>query len=320
MLLGGLPLAAAAPAPLVAFACDTSGSYDLFVMRLDGSGLTQVTDGPRADTGPAWSPDGTRVAFWSTLLGRSELTVVDLASGVRRTLPVDVQVDGPHRLFPPDWSPDGRWVVFESNRDGSPTEARTDLYLIRPDGSDLRRLTADDALTAAPSWTPDGRKVLFSRQFGGADGTSFPELFVRTADGRSEERLTSDEWHDWDATVAPAGGSIAFTSNRGGPAGGTTFRIHLRHPRGAIRPITAGAERSAAFSPSWTPDGRSIVYAYDPDGSLEPSVGYFGGADLRIVPPGPAPSRIHVARVDGSADRALTDGSASCVTPDVLTL
>lgn len=310
------PAAHGATSPLIAFACDTAGTFDLYVGRLDGTEVRQVTSGERSDTSPSWSPDGKHLVFWSALLGTSQLTVVDLADGGRRVLPVDAQPDSPHHLFPPAWAPDGRWIVFESNRDAPPSATQTDLYLIRPDGTDLRRLTLDEALTAAPSWTPDSKAVLMSRQFGPSDVTRFPELFVHGLDG-SEQRLTTDEWHDWDATFAPRGGAIAFMSNRGEGSDGTTFRIHVRDRRGTIRRITPTPDGSSAFTPSWTPDGKAVVYAYDADGPLEPSLGYFGGTDVRFDPPGLGPSQIRVVGVDGSGDRAVTDASSSCVTPDV---
>lgn len=309
--------AAAAPPPLVAFAGDAAGTYDLYVVRLDGSGLRRITDGPAADTSPSWSPDGTRIVFWSTLAGTSQLTVVDQDGRNRRELPVNTQPDGPHHVFPPAWSPDGRWLLFESNRDAPPAESRSDLYAIRPDGTGLRRVTADGVLTAAPSWSPDGRRILYSQQFGDPS-SPFPDLYARAFAGGPVERLTSDAFHDWHARWSPDGRSLAWTSNRD-PAGdrAAPFRVHVRGRSGDVRLVTPTASPATAESPAWTPDGRSLVYVLDPDGPLTVSVGYFGGTDLRVVPGGPMPGRLRVVGIDGRGDRALTAGDSNAITPAV---
>lgn len=312
-----VPAAAAPAAPLVAFASDAAGTYDLYVVRLDGSGLRRVTEGPEADTAPSWSPDGRRLVFWSHLAGTSRLTVVDVDGRNRRELPVATQPDGPHRVFPPAWSPDGRWVLFESNRDAPPAAAQTDLYVVRPDGGDLRRLTSDAVLTAAPSWSRDGRSILYSQQFGDPS-SPFPDLYSRGLAGGPVRRLTSDAFHDWHARWSPDGRSLAWTSNRN-PAGerGAPFRVHVRTGSGAIRLVTPTTGAATAESPAWTPDGRSIVYVLDPDGPTGASAGYFGGTDLRVVPGGPLPGRLRVVGADGRGDRAVTTGSANEVTPAV---
>lgn len=204
--------------------------------------------------------------------------------------------------------------MFESNRAGSPLDSKSDLFLIRPDGTGLRRLTSDGALTAAPSWSADSRSVLLSRQFDRSGTTTFPELFVRGLDG-GERRLTNDRWHDWDAMWSPDRHTIAFTSNR--PAGGPTFRIHLRHADGRITLVTRTPNGSAAFTPTWLRGGSSLIYALDPDGPVDPSIGYFGGTDARAHTGGPARSRLRVVGADGTGDRMITDGTSSCVTPDL---
>lgn len=311
------PVHAASPA-LVAFASDASGTYDLYVVRLDGSGLRRLTDGPQTDTSPAWSPDGRRLVFWSHLAGTSQLSVVDVDGRNRRELAVNTQPDTLHRVFPPAWSPDGRWIVFESNRDAPPGATQTDLYVVRPDGTGLRRITADRVLTAAPSWSPDGRKVVYSQQFG--TDSQFPEIFERPAadSGARARRLTSDVFHDWDATWSPDGRSLAWMSNRtASGAAGTAFRIHVRTGSGRIRLVTPTTGNATAQSPSWTPDGASLVFSKDPDGPMSVSVGYFGGTDVRVVPGGPAPARLHVIAVDGRHERPLTQATSNAITPAV---
>jgi TolB protein len=134
----------------------------LSIMNTDGSGQHRV---PNTDGGeyPSWSPDGKRIAFNSNLSGDHVMYIVD--------------VDGSHLVdlasvgegWQVDWSPDGSSILFTSHRDHP--DNYTDIYVMRPDGSGVRRLTDNRGYT--PAWSPDGSHIVFSA----------PGLFVMRADG-----------------------------------------------------------------------------------------------------------------------------------------
>jgi Tol biopolymer transport system component len=135
----------------------------LSIMNADGSGRHRVPD---ADGGeyPSWSPDGTRIAFNSNLTG-SHVMYIAQADGSKV---VDLSAVG--EGWQVDWSPDGRSILFASERDQS-APGYADVYVMRPDGSDVRRLTNLKAYT--PAWSPDGEHIVFSA----------PGLFVMNSDG-----------------------------------------------------------------------------------------------------------------------------------------
>jgi Tol biopolymer transport system component len=123
----------------------------LSIMNPDGSGQHRV---PNTDGGeyPSWSPDGKRVAFNSNLTGDHVMYIVDVDGSNL----VDLSSVG--EGWQVQWSPDGRFILFTSHRDHP--DNYTDVYVMAPDGSAVRRLTRDVGQTAA--WSPDGEHVVFS--------------------------------------------------------------------------------------------------------------------------------------------------------------
>lgn len=146
----------------VVFTSHRAGGADIYRVHLDGSGLERLTGDPAFDDQGTLSPDGTSLAFVSTRSGQADIWVLELATGALSNL-----TDHPAGDFRPAWSPDGNWIAFSSDRDskkpkrGFATLHSTEIYTMRRDGSDLRRLTLLDAFAGSPCWSPDGDRIAF---------------------------------------------------------------------------------------------------------------------------------------------------------------
>jgi Tol biopolymer transport system component len=228
----------------IAFVSARTGAAELYVMRDDGTDVRRLTTGGAVTQGAAWSPDGRRIAVVTTYqeVAAGGDAVVNLevevvgADGTGRTR----LTTGPARDINPAWSPDGARIAFSSERSG-----RLELYTMRPDGSDVRRLTTASGTAGGggffPAWSPDGRRVAFASSREGNQ-----ELYVVNADGTGEVRLTNHPARDNQPTWSPDGTRLLFWSTRdGGPP-----QIYVMNADGsdARRLVTsATADRSASW-------------------------------------------------------------------------
>jgi len=134
----------------LAFDSDRSGNMDIYKMRVDGTGLQQLTNNPADDFRPSWSPDGREIAFHSWRNGSRDSYVVSADGGAERLI-----ASGPAHEFGGTWSPDGTQIAFESDRTG-----QIEIYVVPSTGGTPRRLTTGGA--SLPRWSPDGKFIAYT--------------------------------------------------------------------------------------------------------------------------------------------------------------
>src|SRR5258708_7061732 len=152
------------------------GQADVYRVHPSGKGLERLTDSPALDDQGALSPDGTQLAFVSTRGTRkANVWILNLKTRELRNLTGTKELQSapekPGGFFRPSWSPDGKWIAFSSDRgtewkghsNGAGWEHVQELsiYVIRPDGKDLRRMTQEGTCTGAPKWSADGKRIVF---------------------------------------------------------------------------------------------------------------------------------------------------------------
>ncbi|MEJ7759267.1 MAG: hypothetical protein WKF55_06710 [Gemmatimonadaceae bacterium] len=223
-----------------------------------------------AGTGPAWSPDGTTLAFSNaqcdSYYGTCTGGIVLMDADTRTIRPSGNSGTG----FDPSWSPDGKLIAISriSRLYGEPAA----LVLIDPTGSAIVELNTPFVDARNPSWSPDGRRIVFECGFVLLGGTREDEICIINRDGTEFLRLTRDASFDESPAWSPDGTLISFSTGRFN-SGGTD--IALMTPAGTdIRRLTRG------FDAAWSPDGSRLVFSL-PDGLF--TIGRDGSDPTRLT-------------------------------------
>ncbi len=154
-------------------------------------------------------------------------------------------------------------ITFESNRHGL-----TEIYAMRPDGSDKTRLTRNRVRDIAAARSPDGAEIVFAR------GLQSWELFRMAADGTGAEQLTFTSEDELNAVWAPDGRQIAFERQSRGAFGPNSEIYLLDLDSRQERPVTGASDLAplSKSTPAWAPDGTRMAYAVRRNGQLDIAV------------------------------------------------
>ncbi len=217
---------------------------------------------------PAWSPDGSRLAFESDRTGSTQIwrMSADGSSLLQLT-----RSEGANQT--PVWSPDGSRIAFTSTRDGD-----EEIYVMKADGSEQRRLTHHVGIDMHPFWSPDGARIMFNRAWCATpfdydacvDAGALPgsDIHDMRSDGTDVRRLTRDSLVNSFASLSPDGRRILFRRLLRDSSGRVDSEIYtMGVDDGAMTNLSNNLSFEAY--PTWSPDGTQILFASNRAGSFD---------------------------------------------------
>ena len=226
----------------IAFSSHRDGRVDIFTMQPDGGGVRNVTDDRSPDFSPAWSPDGTHIAFVSLHADSpmAQLFIVDPLGGGEEQ--VTRFTDGNPQE--PAWSPDGRTLAFHVSYGGAIDD---ELFRVDVDGSNLAQLTDNTRSDSDAAWSPDGARLAFVR-----DG----RVETMRPDGSDVTPVTPATMLAFDPTWSPDGARIAFIGRDDPERQYDLFTVAADGSDLRWLRVTTRDE----LEPAWSPNGRRIVH------------------------------------------------------------
>ena len=275
-VVGSLTGTPGAAATEIAFVSTRRGGTEIFVMDALGENARSATRSKSLKSFPSWTPGGAAVLYTAFLRNGEAALYLTSRGGVRPGPFLKRTLSGRPK-YRALFSPKGDWVAIVSSFDGA-----AEIFLVRPDGSDLKRFTQSAAIEVGPAWSPDGSKLAFVSDRSGA-----PQIYVKDLVDRSVRRITFQGSYNTSPAWSPDGRWIAYEARVEGQ-----IDIWVVDPTGdfAAPVVVHGRDDE---NPTWSPDSRKLAF----------SSTRRGRADLYRI------------NIDGSDLRRLTDDSGENTQP-----
>lgn len=242
---GWTPTASLSPdGSQVAFSSARDGDGEIYLINVDGTGLTKLTNNEHWDDYPNWGADGGHIAFYSQPDDEVVINALDLETGEERLIS-----EGFVAQRSPSWSPDGSLIAFYD------PSGEGELSIMRATASQSRWLSNDSTDDWAPAWSPDGAFIAFSSY---RDGNL--ELYLVDEYGRNPRRLTENTIRDFSPCFSGDGRFLFFQQGR--DVRGQLYSLELETD--TIRKLTL----YGGCHPSW---GPSYVLPQEQTEPVEPS-------------------------------------------------
>src|SRR6516164_9838540 len=222
----------------------------LAIMDQDGANVRYLTRGDDLVLTPRFSPSTQEITYMAYGQGDPRVYLYNIETGQR-----EIVGNFPGMSFSPRFSPDGQRVIM-SLQEGS----NSNLFVMDLRSKATTRLTDSQAIDTAPSYAPDGAKICFESDRGGRQ-----QIYVMGATGGSAQRISFGDGSYSTPVWSPRGDFIAFTRQSQGK-----FAIGVMKPDGSgERILTEGFHNEG---PTFSPNGRVIMFFRDPGGSAGPSL------------------------------------------------
>jgi TolB protein len=261
----------------IAMSCDLTGKKEIYMMDFDGSNIKQVSRHRSIAFAPAWSPDGTKLAYslfnrHSDNVRNIDLYEFDFVSNTIRLLSSRKGMNSGAA-----YSPNGKHIALTLSYSGNPS-----IYALDPQTKSMKQLTKSFGVDVDPTWSPDSSKIAFVSSRAG-----IPMIYSMNPDGSNPTRLTFAGRYNATPTWSPQNNKIGF-------AGwiDKSFDILIMNPDGShIERLTKNQGNNE--DPFFSPDGNFLVFSSNRTGQ----------------------KNIYVMNIDGTFVKRLTYGLGNCVSP-----
>jgi len=279
---------------LIAFASERDNTAHIYTVKPDGNDLKSTSsDNQTFDGLPAWSPDGTRIAFNSNQSDNYEIWSMNEDGSDRRKITSEKE-----KNYAPSWSPDGTRIAFIGERKDAAGDASVEIFVINSDGSDFKQVTDSSTWVSSaepsaesgqghsekvrwnsvPTWSPDGFKILFASN---RDDTR-PILYTMNPDGSDQKKLglffeVDGTQPDW----SPVTNKIVFV--RGSAARGDIWVMDGGSPFPLLTAKKLSDNLDNNHSPAWSPDGAQIAFISDTHGNADVFIMNADGSNVRRI-------------------------------------
>lgn len=223
----------------IAYINKMNGRYVLQVADADGGNPQTMLSGVEPIISPAWSPDGSSLAYVSFEKKKPIIYIQSLMTGQRIVL---ANYKGNNSA--PAWSPDGKRLAIVLTHG-----ANSQIYVINSDGTGLQQLSHSSTIDTEPDWSPDGKWIYFTSDRGGS-----PQIYRMSPLGGDAKRVTFDGSYNVSPRLSPDGKLLAYIRRDDG-------KFHVAVLDLQSNQVQTLSESTQDESPSFSPNGRMILYA-----------------------------------------------------------
>ncbi|HBC69462.1 MAG TPA: Tol-Pal system protein TolB [Sutterella sp.] len=217
--------------------------FELVIADSDGANARTALRSSEPIISPAWSPDGKQVAYVSFENKKPVVYVHTLATGKRRVV---ANFRGNNSA--PAFSPDGAKLAVALSRDGM-----TQIFLINADGTGVKRFSRSLAIDTEPCFSVDGKYIYFTSDRGGS-----PQIYRQMVGSDQAERVTFDSGYAVSPSIDAKGTNLAYVSRDSG-----RYRVSVMDLQSGEHMLVSRTDFDE--SPSFSPNGRMIIYATERD-------------------------------------------------------
>ena len=227
----------------IAYVTKAPGKFTLRITDADGENIQAALIDNEPIISPAWSPDGTELAYVTFHDKKAKVEIRNVHAGTRRVV---AEFKGSNSA--PSFSPDGRTLAVTLSRDGG-----SHVYLMDRNGGNVRRVTESTGIDTEAKFSPDGAYIYFVSDRGGG-----PQIYKQAVGGGGATRVTFNGAYNISPALSPDGKLLAYINRSSG------FKVMVMDlGTGDVRSVS---DTNDDESPSFAPNSRYIIYATKADG------------------------------------------------------